>query len=289
MDGPDVHHEDRDSRILEGVSNDVVIFVIAAFSVTLCVLIFAYLCRNRVIVVRNKRLWLRRCKSESNIHPELAEQIREYREIYERVNAPLPDENGVRRIIDGRSRSDGGCPICLDVSRFPVLTDCGHSFCCGCIIGYWQHLSTPLTAVNCAVCRAQVTMLLPISWPEAIEDAHEADALHEANLKVDDYNRRFSGEREWYSYITDIPVLIPYLIQHFTAYGAMVGMFRLRAYITIACILIYVLCPIDIVSERIYGVLGFLDDAFMALVALIYICVALRSYMQRRGEVPVQD
>lgn len=30
------------------------------------------------------------------IHPSLENEIREFREVYERVNAPLPDEDGVR-------------------------------------------------------------------------------------------------------------------------------------------------------------------------------------------------
>ncbi|KAF8363532.1 hypothetical protein PRIPAC_90455 [Pristionchus pacificus] len=277
MEEPDVDHEVIDERMLEGVSNEVVLFIVSLGVLLVSTVVFFY--------------YRHKSRPVPAIHPSLENEIREFREVYERVNAPLPDEDGVRRLIDGRSRSDGSCPICYDSARNAVLTDCGHSFCCSCVIGYWQHSASPIAPVNCAVCRAPVTMLLPISWParETIEDEQAADALHEANMHVDDYNRRFSGEREWYSVITDIPVLIPYLLNNFTANGAFIGMFRIRAYITIVCIIMYVLCPLDLVSENIYGVLGFLDDAFMALVALVYICVALRTYMQRRGEVPLED
>ncbi|GMR37521.1 hypothetical protein PMAYCL1PPCAC_07716 [Pristionchus mayeri] len=277
MEEPEVAHEIINDRMMEGVSNDFVLFIVSSFILLFTAVFLLY--------------YRQKSRPVPPIHPSLENEIREFREVYERVNAPLPDEDGVRRILDGRSRSDGVCPICYDVAKNAVLTDCGHFFCCSCVIGYWQHSASPLSPVACAVCRTPVTMLLPMSWParETIDDEQEADALHEANMQVDDYNRRFSGEREWHAFITDIPVLIPYLLNNFTANGAMIEMFRIRAYFTVLCIAVYLLCPFDLFSENIYGVLGFLDDAFIVLLALVYICIALRAYMQRRGEVLLED
>ncbi|XP_041068331.1 zinc-binding protein A33-like [Carcharodon carcharias] len=41
------------------------------------------------------------------------------------------------------------CPICLDLFMEPVILDCGHNFCQGCIRRYWEDSET----VSCPECR----------------------------------------------------------------------------------------------------------------------------------------
>ncbi|GCB82727.1 hypothetical protein scyTo_0021710 [Scyliorhinus torazame] len=41
------------------------------------------------------------------------------------------------------------CPICLDLFTEPVILDCGHNFCQGCIERYWQEGER----VSCPECR----------------------------------------------------------------------------------------------------------------------------------------
>ncbi|XP_054832472.1 zinc finger protein RFP-like [Eublepharis macularius] len=42
------------------------------------------------------------------------------------------------------------CPICLESFREPVTVDCGHNFCRGCILHYWEDFSK---ATSCPQCR----------------------------------------------------------------------------------------------------------------------------------------
>ncbi|XP_029463033.1 E3 ubiquitin-protein ligase TRIM39-like [Rhinatrema bivittatum] len=41
------------------------------------------------------------------------------------------------------------CSICLDYFKDPVITDCGHSFCCSCITRCWEELETNFPCPHC--------------------------------------------------------------------------------------------------------------------------------------------
>ncbi|KAJ4896117.1 RING/U-box superfamily protein [Raphanus sativus] len=74
-------------------------------------------------------------------------------------------ENGGQAIGDGEKKGDvekssgGGdgnffdCNICLDLSKEPVLTCCGHLYCWPCLF-QWLHISD---AKECPVCKGEVT------------------------------------------------------------------------------------------------------------------------------------
>ncbi|KAG8129073.1 hypothetical protein E2320_015816 [Naja naja] len=45
------------------------------------------------------------------------------------------------------------CPICLEVFRDPVTTDCGHNFCMNCLQVYWEHLALIGEQPYCPQCQ----------------------------------------------------------------------------------------------------------------------------------------
>jgi RING finger protein 170 len=148
-------------------------------------------------------------------------------------------------------------------------------FCGECITAYWRY-GDWLGAINCAVCRAAVTILL-VSFQEAdLEDPSRERILEE----VREYNSRFSGEpRPLLDYIRDIPVLLPHLAAQFFSLTGIIAMFRLRVLMCVTVAFIYILSPLDILPEAIFGIVGMLDDAFVVLMFAMYISLAYRQFI----------
>ncbi|GMR37520.1 hypothetical protein PMAYCL1PPCAC_07715, partial [Pristionchus mayeri] len=91
-----------------------------------------------------------------------------------------------------------------------------------------------------------------------------------------------------HTYIT----YIPNLLNNFTAIGAMIEMFRIRVYFTVLSIVLFLLCPFDLFSENNYSVLGSLDDASTALLAMMYLALYLTGRTEdstgfTRSDIPI--
>ncbi|PAV80199.1 hypothetical protein WR25_18667 isoform B [Diploscapter pachys] len=177
-------------------------------------------------------------------------QPRNYREIV------------ARRIEEvRRGQTSRECVVCLENdARYAILTNCGHIFCCSCIIGYWRHSASIITPVNCPTCRAPVSMILPLNWSFEVEreNAENPNEHQENNIALNDYNRRFSTERPWMDYVRDLPVLIPYIIRNiFDPTGnGIVLVFRIRMAIILLAMSLYLISPLDIIPEGVHGFFG---------------------------------
>ncbi|CAJ0963321.1 unnamed protein product, partial [Mesorhabditis belari] len=252
-------------RLIEGVDNNVTMacFLLVAFT---CAIYYAY--------KKGKEL-------RQSIHPQLVANVDAFRAAEARL-----DNASAERLREARANNDQiDCPICYTDAKFAVLTNCGHIFCCECIIGYWQHSASPVAPVACAICRTPVTMLLPVNWRFETTDEDDQDALQENNIRLDDYNRRFSGERPWIDYLYDLPVLIPYALQNLADFNGLGTLFRIRIIVCLATAMIYLLAPFDVFPESVYGILGFVDDIFVIFIVLIYFAGIIRDFMAQRGQV----
>ncbi|KJH44416.1 zinc finger, C3HC4 type [Dictyocaulus viviparus] len=258
--------KDIGGQVIEGFSNEALILI--------TVVVASFIVCTANYLLRESRAF--------NIHPDLAVDVQGFRESHVRGQSGRVNETN--RILSENADSDRICPICYGSALYPILTNCGHLFCCECIMGYWRHAASLVSPVNCAVCRTQVTVLLPLHWPNEAED----NQLHENNIALDDYNRRFSGDRPWVEYLWDLPVLIPYILRNLFDFNGFMIMFRFRIFFVIVGIIAYVLSPFDIIPESAYGIIGLMDDIFVSLLLLVYIVIAIRHFMARRGEAPAQ-
>lgn len=176
------------------------------------------------------------------------------------------------------------CPICLCEANYPVLTDCGHVFCCTCIIQYWQQSKSIVYACDCAMCRCPFYMLLPVKWPSPGASEEIDDQLHENNMRLDDYNRRFSIERPALDFIRDIPVLIPYLVRNFFNNDIFAVVNQIRIALVIIFLAAYFCLPNDLFPESMYGLVGFMDDCLIGILVICGLINWFRNYMAERGQ-----
>ncbi|XP_064477098.1 E3 ubiquitin-protein ligase RNF170-like isoform X1 [Ornithodoros turicata] len=179
--------------------------------------------------------------------------------------------------------SDSQCPICLGEPHLPVETNCGHLFCAHCLVQYWQLGQWGTRPVRCPVCRQQVSVMLRCfqSGPEP----ERSQLLRSVN----DYNRRFSGEpRPWMDHLRDLPTLLRHVMSEFFSMGGLMYMFRLRIVLCFVAAIMYLVSPLDIIPEAVFGLLGLLDDMFVVLLLAIYVTVIYRRFLAARWQQDAQ-
>ncbi|XP_056374217.1 E3 ubiquitin-protein ligase RNF170 isoform X3 [Hyla sarda] len=217
-------------------------------------------------------LWmgpLLKVSEQQNIHPENQERVRAIRE-------QLQNEQETTVQPRHQFYSDMSCPVCLQLATFPVETNCGHLFCGPCIIAYWRYGSW-LGAISCPICRQTVTLLFPVFQVSEQQDAQEIFQ------EVNSYNRRFSGQpRSLMDRIMDLPTLLRHAFREMFSVGGLFRMFRIRIVLCLLGALFYLVSPLDIIPEALFGILGFMDDLFVIFLLLIYISIMYREVVTQR-------
>ncbi|XP_040218176.1 E3 ubiquitin-protein ligase RNF170 [Rana temporaria] len=246
-----LHLELDDGSFIEGVSNQVIAAVVLSLSFVATLIYF---------LLRNE---------QQNIHPENQERVRAIREqLQNEQETAIPEWH--------QFYSDMSCPVCLQQATFPVETNCGHLFCGPCIIAYWRYGSW-LGAISCPICRQTVTLLFPM-----FQVAEQQD-VQEIFQEVNSYNRRFSGQpRSLMERIMDLPTLLRHAFREMFSVGGLFWMFRIRIVVCLIGALFYLVSPLDIIPEAVFGILGFMDDFFVLFLLLIYISIMYREVVTQR-------
>lgn len=240
-----------DGSIIEGVSDQVVVAIVISL---------IFIAALTYFMLRGE---------QQNIHPENQERVRAIRE-------QLQNEQETTVQPRHQFYSDMSCPVCLQQATFPVETNCGHLFCGPCIVAYWRYGSW-LGAISCPICRQTVTLLFPVFQASEQPDAQEI--LQE----VLSYNRRFSGQpRSLMDRIMDLPTLLRHAFREMFSVGGLFRMFRIRIVLCLLGALFYLVSPLDIIPEALFGILGFMDDLFVIFLLLIYISIMYREVVTQR-------
>lgn len=66
--------------------------------------------------------------------------------------------------------------------------------------------------------------------------------------------------------------------------GGLMYMFRLRIVLCFLAALMYLISPLDMIPEAVFGILGLLDDLFVVLLLAIYITVVYRRFLAGRWQ-----
>lgn len=246
-----LHLQLDDGSFIEGVSNQVIVAVVLSLSFVAILIYF---------LLRNE---------QQNIHPENQERVRAIRE-------QLQNEQETTVHERQQFYSDMSCPVCLQQATFPVETNCGHLFCGPCIIAYWRYGSW-LGAISCPICRQTVTLLFPMFQVTEQQD------VQEMFQEVNSYNRRFSGQpRSLMERIMDLPTLLRHAFREMFSVGGLFWMFRIRIVLCLLGAFFYLVSPLDIIPEALFGILGFMDDFFVLFLLLIYISIMYREVVTQR-------
>lgn len=186
---------------------------------------------------------------------------------------PSPDEDSPRR----RPNFNMSCPICLGDCFLPIETVCGHIFCGNCIIQYWNHAHVNIySKMKCPMCRQEVSVLLPLYSRDEQERYSQEYRSTFDSIKM--YNIRFSGEpRPWLSYLTDIPIIFRHVLNELLSMNSLDLWQRLRFIFLIVFGLFYLLLPLDLVPEVVFGFFGLIDDILVGVLILIYVCYIFRA------------
>ena len=174
------------------------------------------------------------------------------------------------------------CPICLDVTSFPVQTNCSHVFCGACVLACWDHGDWLLSPMPCPMCRQTITLIfLHFNEAEIASVNQERPQLVD---KIGSYNRRFSGApRPWLDYIYDIPTLI----RRMWSDSGLDFLMRFRIYAYFALAIIYVIAPLDLLPESVFGVAGVIDDIIVIVIIALYVTNTYRTYVAYRNLQPL--
>ncbi|XP_063676452.1 E3 ubiquitin-protein ligase RNF170-like [Bolinopsis microptera] len=174
------------------------------------------------------------------------------------------------------------CPICLDTTSYPVQTNCGHVFCGACMLACWDHSEWLLSPMPCPMCRQTITLIfLHFNETELTTVNQERPQLLD---KIGSYNRRFSGApRPWMDYIYDIPTLI----RRMWSDSGLDFLMRFRIYAYFALALIYVIAPLDLLPESVFGVAGVIDDIIVIVIIALYVTNTYRTYVAYRNLQPL--
>lgn len=182
----------------------------------------------------------------------------------------------------GRTRSNQSqCSICLDDAKFAAETNCGHVFCSDCILEVWRQ-SSQLSASPCPYCRQRITIMLPYFTIEEANSAEPADAemrrklFHEMSI----YNRMYSGEpRSMVEHVRDLPMLLRHLVTRLFSGEGLHLAFQVRIVVLSVVWVVYLLSPVDLIPEALFGAVGLLDDILIFLLLATWLAVTFRTLM----------
>lgn len=78
-------------------------------------------------------------------------------------------------------------------------------------------------------------------------------------------------------HIRDMPALLRHLFREFFSARGIFLLWRIRIVILLLLALLYLLSPLDIIPEHIFGILGFLDDILIILSVFFVVSIIYRA------------
>ncbi|KAH7681017.1 RING finger protein 170 [Dioscorea alata] len=172
------------------------------------------------------------------------------------------------------------CSVCHDDFNLPCQANCSHWFCGHCILRVWHHASA-LQPCKCPICRRVITLLIPSETAQ--HQRHDPEASR-VLTQIENYNRVFGGgSRSFVQRLRDVPFFLRRLMRELMdPHRSLPLVFKARMIFAIVLSTIYVLSPVDIVPEAVFGFIGLLDDFLILLIVFLHVAAIYRSVLLYR-------
>eukprot|EP00954_Amorphochlora_amoebiformis_P027250 1384327-Amorphochlora_amoeboformis.AAC.1 len=157
------------------------------------------------------------------------------------------------------------CSICAEIMQRAVMTNCGHSFCASCILGFWQskiksESKVSAKPVPCPECSRKVTMLIPnfalrrqaenFERKKDAKNEEESTTTQRDDEQIRDYTERFAirgdGMSDAISRSRDNIAILRAASRDSLFY-------KILFYSTLGVVLLYLLLPNDVLPEVSFG------------------------------------
>ena len=148
-----------------------------------------------------------------------------------------------------------------------------------------------MSAIPCPYCRQRITIILPYFSDAEKNSAEPNDVETRDKIKTDvyTYNRRYSGEpRSVVEQVRDLPMLLRHLVVYLFSGEGLHFAYQLRVLVLALFWIVYLLSPLDLLPEAVFGLIGLLDDLVIFLLISMYLTFLFRQIMSNMG-VPGTD
>jgi RING finger protein 170 len=103
-------------------------------------------------------------------------------------------------------------------------------------------------------------------------------------LNINKYNKKFSGmPRSIMDYIYDLPTLLRHSFVALFSLDGLAVWYRVRVVFLVIFALTYLLSPLDLIPETVFGLFGFIDDILLFFFLAVYITIIYRQIVANRG------
>ncbi|RZS15055.1 hypothetical protein BHM03_00046836 [Ensete ventricosum] len=183
--------------------------------------------------------------------------------------------------MESPPHDDDTCSICLGSFTLPCQANCSHRFCGECILSVWHHGSV-FQQCKCPICRRFINLLKPTD--ASVQEGKDKKAS-QVLKSIKKYNRSFGGEpSNLIQKLQDLPFFIRRLATELMdPRRPLPSVFRTQIIFALSLSAMYVLSPVDLLPEDVYGVVGLLDDLLILLVVFLHIAFVYCIVHHRHG------
>ncbi|KAF2356632.1 Zinc finger C3HC4 RING-type [Trinorchestia longiramus] len=175
------------------------------------------------------------------------------------------------------------CPICMDRVRYGAETNCGHLFCCDCILRVWEENVNRMACITCPYCRQDVKMLLCCySSTECSSRSGAVTEEREQNTRrLNNYNRLHSQDSSYWEHVRELPTVLRHVWAELFTWNGLQLFYRVRVVLCFLVGLLYAISPFDLLPEAMLGIIGLLDDVMVVGFLLVQVSVLFRSQLSQ--------